>query len=102
MDISKLLKITEDDKNKLITFAGTDYGLRVMSTTVPVTPERAQFHLDQYHKTESNNTSSLPSNDMLYLPDAVRIIAQQLDEISGARGIRRKRERRKRVPYNAS
>lgn len=47
LDISALIQ-TSDGNSKLIAFAGTDYGVRTMSETVPQTLNEIRAHLNRY------------------------------------------------------
>ncbi|KAF7731951.1 hypothetical protein EC973_007782 [Apophysomyces ossiformis] len=97
LDISELHQEVKQDPKKTITFGGTDYGLRTLATTVPVTMERARLHFDLYNRQfgDGQTPVSIPK-EMSTLPKPMRITAGYLEEKTLCRSFRKKRERRKK------
>ncbi|KAG0183760.1 hypothetical protein DFQ28_001038 [Apophysomyces sp. BC1034] len=88
LDIRKLLQ-EADQVRKTIVFSGTDYGLNVLSTTVPITIDRAMFYLELYNRHQMPNMnnpddgngidlSNIP-DEMLKLPKPIRLNKEVFD-----------------------
>ncbi|KAF9989875.1 hypothetical protein BGZ79_004917, partial [Entomortierella chlamydospora] len=115
-DISELVANARG-KNRLITFAGTDYGLHRMSETVAMTQSQIESHINRYHALfgyegeasseylsapvgigidlPSISPSPLPESlSDLKLPKSNKITAAQVNSLSRSRKVSKKRERR--------
>jgi len=77
--------------SKELVFAGTDYGIKTMSTTVPMTLSTYENHLEMFNSsTRSANQESCPR-----LPTPLRITADQIDQLSLSKAHIRNRRKRK-------
>ncbi|GAB5588369.1 hypothetical protein Unana1_03269 [Umbelopsis nana] len=77
--------------NKELVFAGTDYGIKTLSTTVPITLSTYESHLEMFNSsTRSANQESCPQ-----LPRPLRITADQIDQLCLSKAHTRKRRKRK-------
>ncbi|KAF9556311.1 hypothetical protein EC968_008318 [Mortierella alpina] len=107
LDITALLEGIQDDRQ--VVMAGTDYGLRTMSVTVPQTLSQCREHIDRYHGLTSESTGEPPpsgsgtsSNSQerrervksMKLPRPFKITAKYINNISHSRQTARKREHR--------
>ncbi|KAG0162855.1 hypothetical protein DFQ29_003627, partial [Apophysomyces sp. BC1021] len=97
LDIAELgLEVSQDPK-KVIGFGGTDYGLRVLATAVPLTMERASLHFDLYNQRFDDPQAPIAiPKEMLILPKSMKIKTGYLDEKTFCTSFRKKRERRKK------
>ncbi|KAF7728994.1 hypothetical protein EC973_005025 [Apophysomyces ossiformis] len=88
-----------------ITYAGTDYGVVTMSTTVSIPPPRYNFHMELYNRYQtldgSEDKSSIELDTdkkrFLQLPKPFRSTAADLDWTTRSRAARKSRERRKKT-----
>ncbi|KAF9557900.1 hypothetical protein EC968_007395 [Mortierella alpina] len=96
MDIRNLI-CNARGTNKLVTVAGTDYGLVTMVETVPLTLAQVETHINRFEMLQNNPDAILDENlsDMKF-PRAIRITAAQIDSVSRTRYIAKRRERRLR------
>jgi hypothetical protein len=77
--------------NKELVFAGTDYGVKTLSTTVPITLSTYERHLEMFNlSARSANQESCPQ-----LPRPLRITAGQIDQLCLSKAHTRKRRKRK-------
>ncbi|KAI8356335.1 hypothetical protein B0O80DRAFT_24618 [Mortierella sp. GBAus27b] len=101
LDISRLLA----DQDKEVVFSGTDYGLRKMSETVPVTKRQLNEHLNYYSVLSGlegdgtpQSSSSASSHQVSRVPRSHTITAKQVNEISHSKKAAKRRERRMKTP----
>ncbi|KAG0198987.1 hypothetical protein BGX31_004410, partial [Mortierella sp. GBA43] len=89
LDISQLMNGTSDG-TKLITFAGTDYGIRTMSETVPQTLNEIRTHLNRYSLLygDSQNANK-PSDEGEDITEQGEVEAK--DEDGGPKALRMRR-----------
>ncbi|KAI8360535.1 hypothetical protein B0O80DRAFT_398351, partial [Mortierella sp. GBAus27b] len=97
-DKAKFIDISElQDSN--IVFGGTDYGLRTMSRTVPLTMDVIRAHQNRYSilSSEDDDTADVPEEPVYSpLPPSFSITAQQVDSTTHTVKVRRKRQRKLR------
>jgi hypothetical protein len=78
LDTAENIRLTNLQQPGLVlSFAGTDYGLKTMAVTAPVSMECYQFHLDLFHRS-TPNTSLVINREMekyLQLPKTFNIKA---------------------------
>jgi ribosome-binding ATPase YchF (GTP1/OBG family) len=80
---------------RLVTFAGTDYGIATMSETSPQTIDDIQEHVNRFSalQNEDQILQAKPLSE-IKLPKAFKIIADQINEASFTRRLGKRRERR--------
>ncbi|KAG0162406.1 hypothetical protein DFQ29_004169, partial [Apophysomyces sp. BC1021] len=81
LDIAELGRGASQDPKKAIGFVGTDYGLRVLATTVPFTTERTSLHFDLYNQRLDGllALTAIPKK-MSILPKSMKTKADYLEE----------------------
>ncbi|KAF9973034.1 hypothetical protein BGZ75_001284, partial [Mortierella antarctica] len=82
-------------KDRLITFAGSDYGLVTMSETIPLTLAQVEAHLNRFAILEKDPDAVIEEElSDIKLPKAIKITAEQVNSVSKTRQIGKRREAR--------
>ncbi|KAI8345659.1 hypothetical protein B0O80DRAFT_472500 [Mortierella sp. GBAus27b] len=85
-----------------MTYSGTDYGLKKMSVTVPMSHNAIITHLNRFHALGTLDPDDPPPKlEELRIPDPIIITAPQVNSISYATKASRNRERRLKQDRNS-
>ncbi|KAG0246074.1 hypothetical protein BGX31_004728 [Mortierella sp. GBA43] len=88
--------------NRRMTYSGTDYGLKKMSVTVPMSHNAIITHLNRFHALGTLDPDDPPPKlEELRIPDPIIITAPQVNSISYATKASRNRERRLKQDRNS-
>ncbi|KAF9959664.1 hypothetical protein BGZ65_000194 [Modicella reniformis] len=97
VDISELISKRIQGRQTLV-FSGTDYGIRTMSETVPMTEDQFKDYLNYFRK-QSDTTVQVPAR-LRHIPKSNRITAKQINDISHSRRMGKRREGRLKKAEN--